>query len=802
MRKSLAHVLMLVLVVLGLAAVPAPATSSWADEYSGPYYGADNFPPGCIRDMSATPDNICHHMRTDLNALDSPQVDVLIMVPVSPTAERDMRIMRQSIEMWEGGIDYLSTEMGLDWVSENVDFHVTVDYFDPTGEDGGEFTTYPIVDPEIVVIATNPVGGVGIGVDPVDFQSQIFNFIDENGVPCHGVQNPFDFEYWENLPGFESHHEARTGTFVEDCGGAGGNICFAINGAIDPEPTTIDFFNLFDLVSHEVGHCLTLGHVGDGAEGSWAVTPTNDIMAYNTDPPGLNKCVSTLDVEAFAIRMSSYIDTNGDGVVDDADRLYANDQIGNAGNPFQVQHPDDHFYASGTGDPMDCPQPDLGPVPGERTDWTPTTVATSQAVLQVTNPADGMLSDDGVVHVTGTVEHVALDQEPEPTETSGSHVDADSAPETGETIGLAGARVVDVSTATSPIGARLDTVTFESESGNTFYTEQSTFGATSLFGLDSSDVFALNIARTSDVEFTLTWTDAVGGTDLDLFVTGAADSEDQGASVDPVETFVLEDVTGNLDIRVEPYFASDPIEGTTYTLTATVTPVDTGPDGDGDGVGDVDDQCPTEPGTAPTGCPDSDGDGVPDRDDVCPNLAGNGADGCPIGATEQVHVYVDGELAGSQDVDTTNGADAFAITVELAEGAHDLLITWEDDGKVRASETRSVTHNTDDDGDGVPNDQDVCPGHDDTADADGDGVPDGCDVEVDGDRDGDGIGDGTDNCVNHPNADQSDIDGDGKGDVCDSDMDGDGHSNAKEEAHGTDPTDPNDYPGKPKPKLG
>ena len=178
-----------------------------------------------------------------------------------------------------------------------MDFHVTVDYVDLEGDDGGEFTTYPIVDPEIVVIATNPVGGVGIGIDPVDFV-----FTDENFVPCHNIQNPFDFEYWENLPGFNDHHQERTGTYVEDCGGAGGNICFAINGAIDPAPGKIDVFNLFDLVSHEFGHCLTLGHVGDGAEGAWGVVPTNDIMAYSSDPPGLNKCVSTLDVEVVATR--------------------------------------------------------------------------------------------------------------------------------------------------------------------------------------------------------------------------------------------------------------------------------------------------------------------------------------------------------------------------------------------------------------------------------------------------------------------------------------------------------------------
>ncbi len=366
---------------LSVALGSVPAGASPGEHYAGPYFGADNFPPGCTRDMSRlNPDNICHHMRTDLNALDSPKVDVLVMVPVSPTAERDMRIMRQSVEMWEGGIDYLSGQMGLDWLGAGMDFHVTVDYIDLEGDgDGGEFTTYPIVDPEIVVIASNPVGGVGIGVDPVDFV-----FTDENLVPCHNTQNPFDFEYWDNLPGFNSHHEARTGTYVEDCGGAGGNICFAINGAIDPAPGQIDFFNLFDLVSHEFGHCLTLGHVGDGAEGAWGTVPTNDIMAYHADPPGLNKCVSTLDVEGFAIRMSRYLDVNGDAKVDGADRLLANDQIGEGANAFQVQHPGDHLYASSTGSPLACPQPDLGLLPGPRTNWVPTGAATTQVKLPLT----------------------------------------------------------------------------------------------------------------------------------------------------------------------------------------------------------------------------------------------------------------------------------------------------------------------------------------------------------------------------------------------------------------------------------
>ncbi len=884
--------LLLGMLLLGLAlfagAGSGPAGASPDEHYSGPYFGADNFPPGCIRDMSPTnPDNICYHMRTGLNALDSPQVDVLVMVPVSPTAERDMRIMRQSVEMWEGGIDYLAGQMGLDWLGTGTDFHITVDYIDLDGDDdeeGGEFTTYPIVDPEIVVIASNPVGGVGIGVDPVDFV-----FTDENLVPCHNTQNPFDFEHWRRLPGFSDHHGKRTGTYVEDCGGAGGNICFAINGAIDPAPEQIDVFNLFDLVAHEFGHCLTLGHVGDGAEGTWGAVPTNDIMAYSSDPPGLNKCVSTLDVEAFAVRMSGYLDVNGDGRVDSSDQLLVNDQIGAGGNPFQVQHPTDHFYASSTGSPLDCPQPDLGPVPGARTDWTPEPEASTRAELTVTSPDDGARSTDGAFNVRGTVERIPVEQPPpDPTEPTGSYDDADDdattpvteildlsvavtathvdttmrladiwpttsvlsaaiysvvidgrkfdsfvrypidnnprtwdsgagaympngtsswdlaaktvrfhiprdylapagivspyfvssqsaygalttgvaddwAPEPGGTVGVANSQVLSSAGMPGLAPYASEPTTFERPGGNTFYPQDTSFGAvpfttvgrSTLPLVDSSHRFTLDVPARSTVDFHLTWTDDVGGTDLDLYVTGAANSGGAGSTSGPRERVWLS-VQGTLEIRVEPYFVTDPT-GADYTLTAIIEA-----DRDGDGVGDSTDECPDAFGSPPTGCPDRDRDGVLDRDDVCADAPGNGADGCPIGATENVRVYVDGVLGASQAVDTVNGADAFDIPVQVPGGTHQLRIDWEDEGQVIATTSRSVV---------VATDADV-------------------------DTDGDGKSDAIDNCPEKANPDQSDIDRDGKGDVCDSDMDGDGHANGKERAHGTDERDPTSYPPK------
>ena len=431
-RRSHLTALFLAVVVFAAPFSILPVQASPADSYSGPYFGAGNLPSGCIADMSKpAPENSCYHMRTGLNTLDSPKVDVLVMVPVSPTAERDMRIMRQSVEMWEGGIDYLAEEMGLDWL-KGMDFHISVDYFDPAGGEGGEFTTYPIVDPEIVVIASNPVGGAGIGIDPMT----TFSFT-SNGVPCYNVDNPFDFEYWEGVPGFNSHHEERSGTYVEDCEGKGGNICFAINGAIDPDPSIVDIFGLFDLVSHEFGHCLTVGHVGDGLEGSWGAVPTNDIMAYDKDPVDRTKCVSTLDVEGVALRMSRYLDVNGDGVVNNRDRLVANDPVGvgdptgQGSNPFQVQHPDDHLYASSDGDPYKCPQPDLGLVPGERTDWTPESDGdTPQPALTISSPEDGATVPAGLVEISGLADREGEGQQTLTATLSGPDQVATGAPAT------------------------------------------------------------------------------------------------------------------------------------------------------------------------------------------------------------------------------------------------------------------------------------------------------------------------------------------------------------------------------------
>lgn len=380
------------LAVAALAAtslLSVAAVSEDGREY-GPYFG-DDMPEICeaemepeLEDGSENPDYWyanadtaeCHHMGGDMNGLDDPVIDVLIVPPASPAPERDLRIMRQSLEMWDAGIDVVATQLGMDWLAEGMEFRISIGGAEYGATD--EVTPQAFYDPEIVVIASNPVGGIGIGVDPPAY----FLGMD---VPCTPVEDPLSYEQWEQVDGFDSHHGERSGTYVaSDCGdNIGGNVCFAINGAVDPTPgegPTEDLFSLYDLVSHEVGHCLTIGHVGDGGEGSWSKTPTDDIMAYSSDPVRVNKCVSTLNVVGIAHVMGRYLDVDGDGEEGtEADQalVQANDPETEDGRPFFVHRPEDQFYASTTGWPWHCPQPDLGLVPDERVDfriepeWTP-----------------------------------------------------------------------------------------------------------------------------------------------------------------------------------------------------------------------------------------------------------------------------------------------------------------------------------------------------------------------------------------------------------------------------------------------
>lgn len=148
-------------------------------------------------------------------------------------------------------------------------------------------------------------------------------------------------------------------------------------------------------------------------------------------------------------------------------------------------------------------------------------------------------------------------------------------------------------------------------------------------------------------------------------------------------------------------------------------------------------------------CEDDDGDGVCNPQDQCPGFNDNidtdndgipdGCDNCIVGAPCD-----DGQANTINDQINANCECKGEVITDPCYGIGD------------------------DDGDGICNDADQCPGSDDNQDSDGDGQPDGCDpcpFDINDDSDGDGICDSQDRCPG--SNDNIDQDNDGIPDGCD-----------------------------------
>jgi len=108
--------------------------------------------------------------------------------------------------------------------------------------------------------------------------------------------------------------------------------------------------------------------------------------------------------------------------------------------------------------------------------------------------------------------------------------------------------------------------------------------------------------------------------------------------------------------------------------------------------------------------------------------------------------------------------DGWFGTIESTENPITLVAT--DDTSVSARFVEAPK--PDADRDGVPDNDDACPGFNDLDDADNDGIPDECDDcpnDAANDADGDGVCGDVDQCEGHDDAD--DVDGDGTPDGCD-----------------------------------
>lgn len=144
--------------------------------------------------------------------------------------------------------------------------------------------------------------------------------------------------------------------------------------------------------------------------------------------------------------------------------------------------------------------------------------------------------------------------------------------------------------------------------------------------------------------------------------------------------------------------------------------------------------------------------------------------GCPSNESGPRIVELDGFVSSDGD------GDGVPDDEDICPGGDDTIDT---DGDLvpDACDACPLDFDNDADGDGVCGNLDACPGGDDTLDLDGDLTPDACDVcpnDPENDADGDGICESDDNCETVANPGQIDTDGDMLGDACDTDDDNDG----------------------------
>ncbi len=271
----------------------------------------------------------------------------------------------------------------------------------------------------------------------------------------------------------------------------------------------------------------------------------------------------------------------------------------------------------------------------------------------------------------------------------------------------------------------------------------------------TSDAISIGGTASDDVGVTtVTWSNSRGGSGTCSGTTSWSESGITLYSGSNTITVTAGDAAGNTD---------------TDTLTVTYTPPDTAD--------------PTVTITSPT----SSSTYATTSDAI--SIGGTASD--DVGVTTVTWSNSRGESG------TCSGTTSWSESgITLYSGSNTITVIAGDAAGNTGADTLTVTYTPPDtDGDGVPDNEDQCPGQDDNLDVDADGIPDGCDSLIDSDDDG--VGDSEDLCPG--NDDSIDIDNDGIPDGCDDviDSDDDGIADAEDICPGNDDNVDEDNDGIP-----